>query len=254
MREALRDIQERLPLNTFASTLLASGDDVPMRLGRNCVGQSRALAGELGKAGYKPSFISLARDTGTHYAVVTEEGGNLYFLDPSSLHVEPVNLTKMFREKCLQVVDSRPAVKGIPSTLYFEPTGKTQFTVSKTIYDGQKTYPTYSYIFDKATISTLLPRDDDAYIASRNEGRLTLRVSDGEGGYTVLKQEPNTGVRRLKRANAAGIAESTFTLADPDFLEKIQNVAGQLLMSPEDLRAHMDRGITSHGYVTAMVA
>ena len=84
MRESLKNIQERIPFSSFASTLFAAGDAVPMHLGRNCIGQARALAKELERKGYKPSFfINLARANDIHYAFLLKSSALYIYWIPS---------------------------------------------------------------------------------------------------------------------------------------------------------------------------
>lgn len=254
MRQSLIDIQERIPFNSFASTLLAAGDDVPMRLGRNCVGQARALANELERKGYAPSFVNLARDKGTHYAVLVEEDSDLYYLDASAMHEEPVNLTRLFADRVTKTVGSRPNILGRASALSVVPQSNGRFFVSKTVYSGNETYVPLQYDFDLETRSKSLPRDDDQYIAALEREILLLRVLDEDGGFTVLKQPIYQGIRRIRRVTQKGVDEQVYAKQDPAYLAAIKEVADKLLLSPEMLIAHMDRATNSYGYLRAQEA
>ncbi len=249
MREALRDIQERIPFSSFASTLLAAGDEVPMHLGRNCIGQARALANELESKGYDPSFVHLARDKGTHFAVLVEEDGDLFYLDPSAMHEEPVNLTKIFRDRVSAIVESRPKIKGVSSKLTVSAKSELDFHVSKTVQNGNQTYVPIAYDFDLNTRSKVLPRDDDSYVAALERENLILRVLDENGGFTVIKQPIFMGIRRLRKATESGVEELIFAKQDPAFLNAIRGVSDRLLLTPESLVAHIDRATNSYNYL-----
>mgnify|MGYP001568963794 FL=1 len=249
MRESLKDIQERIPFSSFASTLLAAGDAVPMHLGRNCIGQARALAKELERKGYKPSFINLARANDIHYALLVEESGTLYLLDPSAMHEEPINLTRLFQDRISAVVESRPRIMGVASILTAETQSNSRFSVSRTVYNGKETYTPAVYKFDLDTRSQYLPGDDDSYVAALKRDQLLLRVLNDDGGFTVLKQPIYMGVRKVRKATIKGVEELVFAREDPAFSSAIEEIADKLMLAPEMLIAHMDKAISSYSYL-----
>ena len=255
MRETLRDIQLGVPFSTVGTVLIAGGDATPMRLGRNCVGQSRALANELSLKGYNPQFVALARDTGIHYAVVVRDGDS-YFLDPSSLHDEPMNLTGLFRSRISTLVDSYPIVKRMPAKLLFESTSQRKFTLTKNVFDGRAYEERFRYEFDLNTLSNTLPRDDDPYLASFGKDRLVLRTLDEEGSTTTLTHMFNLSLRQTRKSSMDGIVEAAFPHHDGNFMQDphFEEVSDRLLMHPRELLAYFDRAARVFSYVQALAA
>lgn len=249
MREALQEVQSNVPLSSVGSVLLAAGDFVPERLGRNCVGQSRALANDLRGKGYEANYISLAPDSGLHYAVVVRDG-DLYFLDPSSIHSEPINLTTLFRDRQRQIVGSFPIVKGIASTLCAEPISNNRFNLSKHVFDGCCTSMRFQYRFDMNTVSSMMPRDDDPYIATANGRKIVLRTLDSDGTVRFVRHRFDTGVRDVKTVGASG--ETVATSSEGHFMGAVEDIADRIAMGVHELVAYIDRAARDFDYVKSL--
>lgn len=251
MRENLKDIQLNVPFSTVGSVLLAGGEEAPIRLGRNCVGQCRALAADLEMDGYETGFVHLSRDKGTHFGVLAEDGST-YFLDPSAIHHEPINLTQLFRDRISVLVDSFPIVKGTASNLLVEAIGPSKFTLKKNVFDGVSFDERFAYEFDLDTRSKSLPKDDDPYIASMHKDKLVLRTAEEDGTLTTLTHRFDLLVRQIRRASKKGIDEFTVAHFDGKFMAHIEDVAERLAMSPSELVAYFDTAARVFSYVKGL--
>ena len=183
MRESLMKTQNEVPFNNFTGFLRGDGIDSPEELGGDCVVQARHLAGGLSERGYGVKYVVATENK--HVAVVANDEGRLFYLDPCIYQDEPSSLSEAFRKATTSIVSARPVVKGLPSRVSVFGTSSSAFYVSASSEmkreDGGSLY--CSFWQSGFDLSEVLDEPPAPYVFKEKSSPSTflLRVLDGKG-------------------------------------------------------------------------
>ncbi len=234
MKEALSQIVETTPYNSFGKILVNSGMIYPENFGGNCVQQCKQLSELLKTEGYKVKFLRSVTEGGIlHYAIVCSDRKNNFYIDPFLMHIEPINIDKALEKRESVSVPAHPFQDEQSSKILLKPTGVTSFEVTLlglTPEGGYKEIHTYPYDLSEAL--TELPSLDDQELHHRQK-RLVMRVLEPSGAVTNLSLYHQTGWMDISSVNGAS-TRTRMRYETDEFLRECEKLS-------RHLRARLDQ-------------
>jgi hypothetical protein len=244
MKEQLTQIILGTPYFSAGKLLMAEGVRYNHNLGGNCVFQNTALAGRLRDQGGAPSFISSLSDR-LHFATLCREGSQQYLLDPFLLHREPINLTKILKQKTEKHYDAYPYTGGMPSRLVVRPTSKSTFTIGLYVFKDGSYALSREYSYDLSSEFPRLPELDDPEIARTIQRSLALRVIELSGKLHKLNLCPRTGHMGIKSIN--GSQELFSQKKDPEgFMDRLEQICRIIRVEAHEVLGALYQGLDIH--------
>jgi|GEM_PF-6461997 len=218
MKDALTEVVFDYPYNSFGKTYLAEGTEYPEKFGGNCVFLTQQLSRRLMQQGLIPEY--LWNTDATHWATVCREGKSLYYLDPVLLHGEPINISRLQKQKGSMVYNAYPVLNTQPTVVTVTSTGAHSISVNSHGYSQGKMKPIKSYDYDLRDTSTVPPSNWEQVRDANPLSFLRMKVLESEKQATSLFLT-NTGFMHIKQPNKPKVYQEKHPEQFQEILERV---------------------------------
>lgn len=220
------------PYNTARALLLARNISPLDELGGNCVYQTGILQNKLEANGYNCLLVK-ANTLPVHYAALVNSDGDFYYLDPVLRQLEPINVSRIIREKTEYTFKSAPQQSSNPDKIKCIPTSSTGFTIEFYSYraNGYALVFHWEYDLEASKVDTL-PNEWERVVSMSSGGRMCITAllgDDALGIISLQKDETFTSI------HLQGSEFAKTTSLDPNFNEQVRKLSDFLRVSVDSI-------------------